>query len=1141
MAGPVTSEERVLVSRLGERFREELALRQREGRWHPCFFGETALCRILRGNHGELEKSVAWFERFLEKMVEYEVDDLLRELMGKLKDGTESEPAILPHYDEVCKYFRMVFQAPKCSPDGDLVQYMALVDFDKYGILECLDWDHWVRFARASILLLCLRLEQMSCSKRRMVKCVLIVDLAGCNMDSAICSTFDHANDRDVSKMLEEIAAEIVSEVYVVNASWTVTTLFNTFKGFIPQPFAAKCKFPHGDGLDDQSFVERAGGKEQLKYFYSTRVGLVTTANRTISPPHELDSLPTEKEKLQIAKLRERFQEAFSLREQAGLLHPCFFGDLAIARVLRGNDGSLSMAIKWFERFLDKANQYNVDRHYEYVMQRLDASGSQYGNLTMLPYYEEVQDYFRMVFTAPKPNPKGDVVQYLAISDIDRQGILDNVDWQHWVAFMRSYMILRCIEAERLSQLRKRMVRCISIFDLEDSGVGIKGMPGLPDFDERQNRDVFEFMQNICAEILGSNYVLNAPWVMVKAYNWFSNFVPEKLSQKLRIMDGDGSRNSAFLNDIGGEQQLKHLLQTRVGLTCGQKDEPAGVRDIPPGQDFQKTREVSAGQRVSWSCEVLANFADGLLGASSVDFGVTAYWLGDDSGTKVHRQPVQEIIPTQTIDVKKGRITGSCKSDGNGVISFTWSNTSTMLRTKTIRYRLSVTDGDEHEDPLGSAERASFVSPVPMTLQAESQGSLFQFYRFTPTKMRSSMMRNSRHGDFCQLCALHFQHHGTPLLMSQATVTNPGGRNLPGDGPEHLVDGKLSTKWADAHRGAVVLKFPSPVLVDAISFTTAADMPECDPLCWILEGSRNGSSWTLLHSQARPFPMPTARLESSVWLRLASADMNMGASSSRSASTFNVFRFTPLRLRYDEAERVKVSEVKFRTTTGSIISTADAVVSNPGGLHEKGCGAWHVIDGQKQTCWADQNKMGLLVQFPHYMKLEEFCFSTAQDEPECDPIHWILEGAEMGGTWSLLVSSLDEHSVPLRRGSSTVWFPMLPARDARDEGRCSATHLWVTRQQFEEQLRCVPFLSWQDFSLAAGLGTLQAAKPRGALWLAGFLFNLFLWLSLAALGWNERPAAALAIAAFYCMAVFTAVERGWLPAGAKQLVFGTWT
>jgi hypothetical protein len=64
--------------------------------------------------------------------------------------------------------------------------------------------------------------------------------------------------------------------------------------------------------------------------------------------------------------------------------------------------------------------------------------------------------------------------------------------------------------------------------------------------------------------------------------------------------------------------------------------------------------------------------------------------------------------------------------------------------------------------------------------------------------------------------------------------------------------------WSDAHKKPLVFAFKSPVLIDAYSFTTAAESIDSDPVAWKLEGSMNGSFWTLLDTQQR-FPTPVER------------------------------------------------------------------------------------------------------------------------------------------------------------------------------------------------------------------------------------------------------------------------------------------
>ena len=78
------------------------------------------------------------------------------------------------------------------------------------------------------------------------------------------------------------------------------------------------------------------------------------------------------------------------------------------------------------------------------------------------------------------------------------------------------------------------------ILDLHGSGTTATGFPKVEEFDDR-NQANMKFMRQIVIEVLGPVYVLNAPWVAVQAFNWFKALVPERFSQKLMLLDGDGT------------------------------------------------------------------------------------------------------------------------------------------------------------------------------------------------------------------------------------------------------------------------------------------------------------------------------------------------------------------------------------------------------------------------------------------------------------------------------------------------------------------------------------------------------------------------------------------------------------------------
>jgi hypothetical protein len=158
--------------------------------------------------------------------------------------------------------------------------------------------------------------------------------------------------------------------------------------------------------------------------------------------------------------------------------------------------------------------------------------------------------------------------------------------------------------------------------------------------------------------------------------------------------------------------------------------------------------------------------------------------------------------------------------------------------------------------PVGSAE-VSPVGTVTYTLTATSAGgtrtatatvglagtAFHRYFRFTPTKLRNNASANS-----VQIAEFEMIMEGNPI--PGATATNPGGKPVTdGEGPLQAVDNNLDSKWLDFTKGPLVLDFGQIKSVNGYRFATANDSDERDPVSWKVEGSNNGTTWTLLDEQ----------------------------------------------------------------------------------------------------------------------------------------------------------------------------------------------------------------------------------------------------------------------------------------------------
>ncbi|MBB5352730.1 hypothetical protein HNR46_002978 [Haloferula luteola] len=191
-----------------------------------------------------------------------------------------------------------------------------------------------------------------------------------------------------------------------------------------------------------------------------------------------------------------------------------------------------------------------------------------------------------------------------------------------------------------------------------------------------------------------------------------------------------------------------------------------------------------------------------------------------------------------------------------------------------------------------------------LTVRSVAGGSAsYPYFRFTPMATRSG-------GSRMELSEFRFFHEGSALNLSASNavpaqetgsngsdidlisvvVTNPGGTFEPNEtlGAVRLVDGFTNDKptgdgvttsrFMDASGGAVVFAFESAVTIDGYQFATTDGNTNTDPVRWVLEGSVDGSEWTLVDNvtafdypttedrdaDTQEFPLPGASLKPSV-------------------------------------------------------------------------------------------------------------------------------------------------------------------------------------------------------------------------------------------------------------------------------------
>lgn len=139
------------------------------------------------------------------------------------------------------------------------------------------------------------------------------------------------------------------------------------------------------------------------------------------------------------------------------------------------------------------------------------------------------------------------------------------------------------------------------------------------------------------------------------------------------------------------------------------------------------------------------------------------------------------------------------------------------------------------------------------TVRAVTQGSHSQRYiRFTPMKLRADASNS------IQLSEFTFSNAGGQIFP--VAVTNTGGDSPGAEDSSKLIDGLVTTKWLDFNKQPLIFDFGATVDIDAYSIFTANDFGGRDPVRWILEGSDDLLTWSLVDNvTAFDFSIPEAR------------------------------------------------------------------------------------------------------------------------------------------------------------------------------------------------------------------------------------------------------------------------------------------
>jgi len=156
----------------------------------------------------------------------------------------------------------------------------------------------------------------------------------------------------------------------------------------------------------------------------------------------------------------------------------------------------------------------------------------------------------------------------------------------------------------------------------------------------------------------------------------------------------------------------------------------------------------------------------------------------------------------------------------------------------------------------------AFLISLFCVAETSAQTATYRFFRVSILQVRDE---NGDSVEGPQIAEIDLLLDGVEVTNSAVTVTNPGGDfAIPSEAPDKLVDGESGTKWYGKGDRDLVFEFAEPTTLDSYRFVTANDIPDRDPVRWLVEGGNDGVSWTLIGDRSNEDQaIPTQRFTES--------------------------------------------------------------------------------------------------------------------------------------------------------------------------------------------------------------------------------------------------------------------------------------
>jgi hypothetical protein len=320
--------------------------------------------------------------------------------------------------------------------------------------------------------------------------------------------------------------------------------------------------------------------------------------------------------------------------------------------------------------------------------------------------------------------------------------------------------------------------------------------------------------------------------------------------------------------------------------------------------------------------------------------------------------------------------------------SFAWIQFA--YSSPTIKNKYSLTSGNDNPSRdfkdwtiQGSNDGSAWTVLDTQTGHAPwaNRNSTLDFYftnTTTYTYYKLDLTANNGDAGYTQLSEISFD--------ALPVVTVSGDSPDWGETVDKLTDGDLNNKWGVSATAAwIQFAYSEAVIKNMYSLTSGNDDPTRDFKDWTIQGSNDGSTWTVLDTQTGHAP----------W-----ADRNSTLDFYFTNTTAYTYYKLDLTANNGNGGYTQLSEISF----GNGVAVLPLVVKVSGDNADPwGEGPDKLVDGNLNTKWS-VGAPTAWIQFAYNeaKTWNKYSLTSGNDDPTRDFKDWTLQGSNDGTTWTTL-------------------------------------------------------------------------------------------------------------------------------------------